>query len=120
MTQSKPETVTGFIEKLEALRVCFLELSANKTEKFVLYDDLRAIIEQEKSKISEGLKNSQAEQTEPIGEYEIVDGKFMAYPDKLKCEGIEYQSGFMYAAPQPTPLNVIDAERMLNKPSTKQ
>ena len=115
------EQLAAFIEKLEALRVCFLELSANKTEKFVLYDDLRAIIEQEKSKISEVLKNFQAEQekdklstSEPVG---VVDYDY--YPDGCpKGQWGNLTQSFMiaegtalYTSPQPTPQDAIDADR---------
>ena len=97
--------LAAFIEKLEALRVCFLELSANKTEKFVLYDDLRATIEQEKSKIST---------SEPVG---VVECDY--YPDgfpkgqwgNLTQSFMIAEGTLLYTSPQPTPLNVIDAER---------
>ena len=97
MTQTKTETVTGFIEKLEALQVCFLELSANKTEKFVLYDDLRAIIEQAK-----------AEQSEPVA-WRYYDSKWGEYSFS-EVRFPERKSEPLYTAPQPTPQNVIDAE----------
>lgn len=77
--QAVPETVTGFIEKLEALpRHGNLEwygetvMGITPFGSYVLYDQLRAIIEQEKSKISEGLKNSQAEQPTP---QDVIDAE---------------------------------------------
>ena len=69
----------NLIEQLEALQVCFVELSANKTEKLVLYDDLRAIIEQAKREAVEPIAVPAGYKLVPI---EPTDDMKRAYTDK--------------------------------------
>ena len=87
-----------------------------------LQKDLRAIIaEQEKSKISEGLKNSQAEQSEPaayrvIGPYEDSPFRDKSSAEAF-CRGLNKGFGEgsyliepLYTAPQPTPQDLKSCE----------
>ena len=107
MTQTKTETVTGFIEKLEALPRFTEPVTGAHC---VFYADINAIIEQEKSKISEGLKNSQAEQKPlPICNLWVNPENFNYEVDH--CTHPLDELIPVYTSPQPTPQDVIDAER---------
>lgn len=112
------EQLAAFIEKLEALPEYW---SSDIGDAIVKVDDLRAIIEQEKSKISEVLKNSQAEQekdklstSEPVGvvEYDYYpDGFPKGQWGKLTQSFMIAEGTPLYTSPQPTPQDAIDAER---------
>ena len=53
MTQNKTETVTGFIEKLEALPRWGKYRNRDPRGEFVNYDDLRTIIAEQQKRIAE-------------------------------------------------------------------
>ena len=102
----------NIIEKLEALHSNLIELVGEIDE----VKNLRTIIEQEKSKISEGLKNSQAE-AEPVATvYECKEcGEWYRDNPVSQCDCFPKNNEFnvfdVFTAPQPTPQDVIDAKK---------
>ena len=115
----------NLIEQLEALQVCFVELSANKTEKLVLYDDLRAIIEQAKREAVESVAVPEATQQDHTKLIEQLLAVIAKKDEALikACELIEKFSLQVYngsdclrvydaLALQPADVELVEVERV--------
>lgn len=89
--------MTTLIEKLE--RLCMRAMiTCTKPAEFakVNVTNIRHLIEEHKW-----------ESSEPVGDFEIVDGLFIFYPYQDKCPNTDYLHGYLYTSPQPSHTQLI-------------